>query len=398
MDFYNDLFNRLLVAGITPWVTLFHWDTPSGVHNRSDTGSFLSKDIIPIFNDYADFCFKTFGDRVKNWITLNEPWTYAWNGYGWGVLAPGRCSIDKKCETIGGGGNSSTEPYIVGHNLLLSHAAAFKTYKEKYFKTQGGRVGMACNNDFGLPWNASDPDDVKAASRRLAFQFSWFVDPIVFGDYPPEMREYINDGRLPVFTPEEKAAVMGSYDYIGLNHYTTKYIVDVKGPGGYWEIDTHTEMNNTNSEGHLIGPSGQSGWLSVYPPGIRGVLNWVSDRYNFTEIYMFENGVSVPKESEMPIALAVHDDFRVDMYRNYISNLIDAATLDGVKVNSYFAWSLVDNFEWADGYNTRFGLTYVDYKNNQKRYIKDSFIWYSMFTQTYNLYPKFTNPYDLDHH
>jgi beta-glucosidase/6-phospho-beta-glucosidase/beta-galactosidase len=100
----------------------------------------------------------------------------------------------------------------------------------------------------------------------------------------------------------------------------------------------------------------------------------------------------------MPIAQAVHDDFRVDMYRNYISNLIDAATLDGVKVNSYFAWSLVDNFEWADGYNTRFGLTFVDYKNNQKRYIKDSFIWYSMFTQTYNLYPKFTNPYDLELH
>lgn len=111
---------------------------------------------------------------------------------------------------------------------------------------------------------------------------------------------------------------MGSYDYIGLNHYTTKYIRNVKGPGGYWEIDTHTVMNDTNSEGNLIGPAGESSWLSVYPQGIRGVLNWVSERYNFPEIYMFENGVSVPKESEMPIAQAVHDDFRVDMYRNYI--------------------------------------------------------------------------------
>jgi beta-glucosidase len=156
-------------------------------------------------------------------------------------------------------------------------------------------------------------------------------------------------------------------------------------------------MNKTNSEGHLIGPAGQSVWLSVYPPGIRGVLNWVSNRYGHPLIYMFENGVSVPHESDIPIAQALHDDFRVDMYRGYIKNMIDAVTIDGVNLKSYFAWSLMDNFEWADGYHTRFGLTYIDYKNDQKRYIKDSFIWYSMFTQTYDYYPKFINPYFLEH-
>jgi beta-glucosidase len=107
---------------------------------------------------------------------------------------------------------------------------------------------------------------------------------------------------------------------------------------------------------------------------------------------MFENGVSVPGESELPIAQAVHDDFRVNQYRGYIANIIQAITVDGVNLKSYFAWSLMDNFEWTDGYNTRFGITYIDYKNGQKRYIKDSFIWYSLFTQSGEMYPHFSNP------
>ena len=115
VDFYNNMFNVAIHAGITPWVTLFHWDVPSGVHNRTDTGSFLSSDIIDKFNAYADFCFKTFGDRIKHWITFNEPWTHSWNGYGTGSNAPGRCSTER-CKVTGGGGNASTEPYIAAHN------------------------------------------------------------------------------------------------------------------------------------------------------------------------------------------------------------------------------------------------------------------------------------------
>jgi beta-glucosidase len=129
--FYNYVIDELLKAGITPWVTLHHWDTPSAVHNSSDKGSFLSGDIISKFNDYADLCFALFGDRVKHWITLNEPWTYSWIGYGVGSFAPGRCS-DPKCKNLGGGGNTSTEPYLVTHNMLLSHARAVQTYRQKY--------------------------------------------------------------------------------------------------------------------------------------------------------------------------------------------------------------------------------------------------------------------------
>lgn len=129
--YYNSVINELLAAGITPWVTLFHWDTPSALHNKTDQGSFLSPYMSDAFNNYADFCFAVFGDRVKHWMTLNEPWTYTWMGYGVGGFAPGRCSSEL-CKQRGGGGNTSTEPYIVTHHLILSHAKAVQTYRTKY--------------------------------------------------------------------------------------------------------------------------------------------------------------------------------------------------------------------------------------------------------------------------
>ena len=114
---YKYVFNELISAGITPWVTLFHWDTPLAVHNKTNTGSFLSKDIVDKFNNYADFVFALYGDRVKHWLTFNEPWSYSTSGYFYGGSAPGRCSDEvPKCVMNGGGGNNATEPYIVSHN------------------------------------------------------------------------------------------------------------------------------------------------------------------------------------------------------------------------------------------------------------------------------------------
>lgn len=130
--FYNYVIDELIAAGITPWVTLHHWDTPSAVHNNTDKGSFLSKDIIDKFDNYADLCFAVYGDRVKHWLTFNEPWTYSVLGYGGGSFAPGRCSNDPKCLINGGGGDTPTEPYIVSHNMLLSHGKAVQTYRQKY--------------------------------------------------------------------------------------------------------------------------------------------------------------------------------------------------------------------------------------------------------------------------
>lgn len=145
------------------------------------------------------------------------------------------------------------------------------------------------------------------------------------------------------------------------------------------------DSSPTNASGHAIGPRAESPWLYVYPQGIRKLLNWIDQRYSTPSlkqsICIFENGVSVPNENSLAIADALHDQFRVEYYQGYLQNVKDAITIDGVNVVAYFAWSLMDNFEWADGYSVRFGMTYVDYKDNQARYLKDSAFWYSQYAK-----------------
>ena len=165
----------------------------------------------------------------------------------------------------------------------------------------------------------------------------------------------------------------GSCDFFGVNHYTSSYL--------RMNSDGSVTGSATNKTGSLIGPYAESVWLNVYPEGIRGLLNWVDKRYNGTKTYIFENGVSVPHENEQSIEVALHDTFRVDYYRDYIHELEKAVFLDNVNIKGYFAWSLMDNFEWADGFSVRFGLVYIDYKNNQTRYKKDSCIWYENHIQ-----------------
>ena len=194
VDFYNNVINALLAAGIEPWVTLFHWDLPNAFNDRTANSTWLNPDIVNKFNDYADFCFKTFGDRVKYWITFNEIHTFAWIGYGQGTFAPGRCSpsYQQWCQEIGGGGDSGTEPYIVAHHALLSHAQAVNTYRTKYQKTQKGLIGLTIDSFFGEPYDANNPDDVAAVETYVQFFYGWFGDPVVFGKYPDVMVNYTN--------------------------------------------------------------------------------------------------------------------------------------------------------------------------------------------------------------
>ena len=152
------------------------------------------------------------------------------------------------------------------------------------------------------------------------------------------------------------------------------------GTGGTdYGSDSRTGGSVTDVNGHLIGPQAESSWLFVYPPGIRGLLNWVGDRYGNPDIYIFENGVSVPGENSMPLDEALHDTFRVEYYQNYTEQVQKAVDEDDINCKGYFAWSFMDNFEWADGYSVRFGMVYIDYDNNQTRYVKDSAKWFSEF-------------------
>lgn len=212
LAYYSNLVDELLANNITPFVTLFHWDTPQALEDRY--GGMLNQTRYTLdFERYARVCFAALGDRVKHWITYNEPGVYTLAGYAAGVHAPGRSSLPERNDP----GDSSTEPFIVAHTQLVSHARAVKIYRDEFKPTQKGVIGITLHGNYSAPWDEHDPKDVEAAERARQFEIAWFADPVYgSGDYPPCMREQLGD-RLPHFTPAEKALVHGSSDFYGMN-------------------------------------------------------------------------------------------------------------------------------------------------------------------------------------
>ncbi|GLT36956.1 hypothetical protein SLA2020_113010 [Shorea laevis] len=376
IDFYNNLINDLLSNGLQPFVTIFHWDLPQALEDGY--GGFLSPHIVDDFRDFAELCFKEFGDRVKHWITLNEPWTYSSGGYSDGSLAPGRCSkwVSQACQA----GDSATEPYLVAHHLLLSHAAAVKLYRQKYQASQKGKIGITLVCHWMVPYSNSK-SNIAAAERALDFMLGWFMDPLNFGEYPESMRRLVGQ-RLPKFSREQSAMVKSSFDFIGMNYYTAMYAANVP-VANLVNISYSTDsLANLTSErgGMLIGPRAASSWLYVYPRGIRDLLLHTKKKYNNPTIYITENGVDEFNNSTLTLKQALNDPMRIDYYHRHLL-FLHRAIEDGVNVKGYFAWSLLDNFEWASGYTVRFGINYVDYKDGLKRYPKQSAIWFKKFLQ-----------------
>ncbi|XP_010530517.1 PREDICTED: beta-glucosidase 13-like [Tarenaya hassleriana] len=368
LDYYNNLINALLSKGIKPFVTIFHWDTPQALEDAY--GGFRSAQIVNDYKDYAELLFKTFGDRVKHWITLNEPLTVVQQGYVTGVMAPGRCSKFTNPKCLGGDG--ATEPYIVGHNLLLSHAAAVKVYREKYQASQKGQVGIALNAGFNIPYTNSHADRV-AAGRAMAFTLDYFLEPLVSGKYPEEMVSHVKGGRLPVFTAEQSKTLKGSFDFIGINYYSSSYAKDVPCTTQNVTLFTDPCVEVTGERnGVPIGPKAASDWLLIYPKGLRDLLLYTKYKFKDPVIYITENGVDEASTGKV----FLKDNERIDYYAHHLKMVHEAIKV-GANVKGFFAWSLLDNFEWGDGYTVRFGLVYVDYKDGQKRYPKKSAKWFS---------------------
>ncbi|XP_042480091.1 beta-glucosidase 12-like [Macadamia integrifolia] len=372
--YYNDLIDELLSKGVQPFATIFHWDCPLALDK--EYGGFLSPHIIKDYRDYADLCFKEFGDRVKHWITFNEPYVYSTFGYATGILAPGRCSKWVSAGCIPG--NSGTEPYKVAHNLLRSHAATVKLYRKKYQKSQKGKIGITLVSHWMIPFSRSK-SNIAAAHRALDFMFGWFMNPLTYGDYPQSMISLVGD-RLPKFSKKQSRMVKGSLDFLGLNYYTANYAADVPLRSSV-NISSTTDscVNLTVSRnGTLIGPATGSAAFYVYPKGIREILIYTKKNYRNPVIFITENGMGELNNSSLPLQEALKDDKRVDFYRRHLWYLRRAIE-DGVDVRGYFAWSLLDNFEWNNGYTIRFGINYVDYKDGLKRYAKRSAIWFKKF-------------------
>ncbi|KAI4346083.1 hypothetical protein L6164_013165 [Bauhinia variegata] len=221
VNYYNDLLYALIANGKTPFVTLYHVDRPQPL--AEEYGGFLDSRMVDDFKDFCDVCFEKFGDKVTYWMTLNEPYTYVDLCYSQGLMAPARCSCWQNLKCLGG--DSSTEPYIVGHHLLLAHSAAVDLYNTKYKAKQNGQIGIALNSPWFVPMSDSEKDK-KAASRAMDFMVGWFEEPLVTGQYPESMQELVGD-RLPKFAGEESKKLKGSYDFIGINYYMSQFAGDM---------------------------------------------------------------------------------------------------------------------------------------------------------------------------
>ncbi|XP_031406253.1 beta-glucosidase 44-like isoform X2 [Punica granatum] len=365
--YYNRLINYLIEKGITPYANLYHYDLPLALEKKYK--GLLSPRVVKDFADYADFCFKTFGDRVKNWMTFNEPRVVAALGYDNGFFAPGRCSkAFGNCTA----GNSATEPYIVAHHLILSHAAAVKRYREKYLATQKGRIGILLDFVWYEPLTRSKADNL-AAQRARDFHVGWFIHPIVYGEYPKTMQNIVGN-RLPKFTKKKAKMVKGSIDFVGINQYTTYYMYDPhqkKSKDLGYQQDWNAGFAYAK-RGKPVGPRANSYWLYNVPWGMYKALMYIKERYGNPNVILSENGMDDP--GNVTLAKGLHDTTRINFYKGYLTKLKKAVD-DGAHITGYFAWSLLDNFEWRLGYTSRFGIVYVDY-SNLKRYPKMSAYWF----------------------
>ncbi|CAI5468832.1 unnamed protein product [Closterium sp. Yama58-4] len=375
--FYNDFINELKDNGIEPVVTLYHWDLPFPLER--DQGGWLNDTIVRSYANYAETCFRKFGDRVKTWITFAEPQQIAVQGYGTGGMAPGRCSDRTICTA----GNSSSEPYIVAHNILKAHALAVQIYRQKYKKQQGGRIGIAL--DCVYHYAADETRASKnAAQRGMEFAYGWFADPIRYGSYPRSMRYFVGD-RMPKFNRKEARRMRGATDFLGLDFYSAVYAWpgSTAGAGIPWtDARVSTSPRNPRT-GKFVGEPTSSKWLYVAPESMKNMLLWIKNRYGKdAAVIVTENGVSEHNVQGITMDKALCDVQRVNFHKSYLQNVLDAKN-DGVNVQGYFAWSMMDNWEWSQGYTQRFGMLYVNFTHPLKpRYPKASAIWFKNFLAT----------------
>lgn len=343
LDFYSRLVDVLLKHGISPNVTLYHWDLPAALDDR---GGWLNRDIALWFADYASLMFETLGDRVPMWSTINEPWVVSDGGYLFGKLAPGHRNL--------------FEAPIVSHNLLRAHGMAVDAFRVS--RGAGtGQIGIVVNLEPKYP--ASDSAEDRAATVRAdAYMNRQYLDPVFLGRYPDEMPDIFGEA-WPEWPAEDMSLMARPLDFLGINYYTRS-------------VARHDAEHEPLRFGGVRQPEKvhtETGW-EVFPEALRRVLVWVKDRYGDIPLYITENGAAFYDPPVAPPE-GVHDLLRVEYLRMHLKAAREAVE-GGVNLRGYFVWSLLDNFEWSHGYSRRFGIVHVNYET-QERTIKSSGRYYS---------------------
>jgi len=346
IDFYSRLIDGLLSAGIRPSVTLYHWDLPAALDDR---GGWLNPDVVGWFADYAQVAFRAFGDRVPMWTTINEPWVVVDAGYLHGVNAPGH-------------GNLFEAPLAM-HHILRAHAEAVRVYRTGWKQ----QIGLVVNIE---PKEAAsdEPEDVAAARRADVYNNCWHLDPVFFGRYPEGMGEVFGEA-WPAFAADDVARIREPVDFVGVNYYTRRVVRDDPAalPPRACPVPADGALMMT------------TGW-EVVPAALTRALLWMRERYGDVPLYITENGAAF-EDPKTALDGRVEDPLRVAYYREHLLAVREAMQR-GVDVRGYFAWSLLDNLEWSNGFSLRFGLVHVDFAT-QKRTMKTSGEYYREVIRTH---------------
>jgi beta-glucosidase len=339
LQYYHSLVDQLIENGIEPMCTLYHWDLPQTLE---DEGGWDNRDIIDAFVDYAEVMFTEFSGKIKQWVTINEPWCASFLSNYLGVHAPG--NKDLQLATT------------IAHHLLVAHGRAVKKFRE--LKVDG-QIGYAPNVTWLEPFS-NKQEDVDACKRGTGWFIEWFLSPVFKGEYPEFMVTWFKHKGVEVrIEAGDMETIQQPIDFLGINYYTGN-VARYKQNEGLFDVeDIDMGYERTDID-----------WF-VYPEGFYNALTYITELYGQVPIYITENGSCYNDEPENG---RVKDQGRIDYLKKHLTSL--SRSIDnGVNIKGYLTWSLLDNFEWAEGYSKRFGIVHVNFQTLE-RTKKDSFYWF----------------------
>lgn len=340
LDFYDRLIEGLLESGIEPWVTIHHWDLPSALY---DKGGWLTRDTCDAFAEFTDVVTRRYGDRVTKWITINEPWCIAFLGYGLGIHAPGHRNFGEALQ--------------VTHHLLLAHGMAMPVIRAN---VPEATAGICLNPSPQYPYGDSQ-EDLEAAQRSDGFRNRIWFDPLAGRGYPEDVVDFAG-GLWPEVGANDLEIIASPTDFMGINFYNPDYVEASNDAPMYYRVAQPANLPRTDM-----------GWI-IEPSGLTDLVTRIQADYGdaWKRQYIFENGAAY---KDTVVDGQVDDRKRARYIHDHLAALHRAIGA-GVPVEGYFVWSLLDNFEWAQGFARRFGVIYVDYAT-QERIIKHSGRWYA---------------------